>query len=138
MTIAVGFHFSYLVLVFFLAGYVIHFLLQVEVKVRANNNKAKSRVQLLKDNLLRIIARFFVSAMIFGIVWTHPTVLVSLLGYLGVNVTGGFADVLSLPMNVFTSGLWGFGIDSALAYIPYFSTIAPPLDIPSATAPSAT
>lgn len=119
----------------FLTGYAIHLFLWIDEAVRDPTNGAKTRLGLLKLNAARLLARFFLSLILFGLVRAHPSFLVTLLGYVGVTPSGVFSELLAAPLDGWLCGLYGYGADSLLGYIPILKSYIPPL--PAAAPPAA-
>ena len=104
--IARNYHFW--IITTFVIGYLIHVLGQAQAAASAKNNAATSVFQIIGSNWVRILVRFFVSTMLFILVWQHPQILASLLGTFGINLGTNATAVLTLPMNIGIAGLWGF------------------------------
>lgn len=112
----------------FVVGYLVHALAQIDAAARAKNNAITSRMRIIDLNWIRLLSRFFFSLMIFLGVWANPTVLSTLAGYFGVTLSQNAIAIMTLPMSVWTAGLWGFGIDSALAFVPVLKNALPPIE----------
>lgn len=118
-----------LIWLMFLLGQLMHLGAQIDSVVRATNNPATSRIEIFKDRWIPITVRSFICSMLFGVFLSGhgPDVLKAFnipspnwLIALSVLMTGtGIAGV-------FMAGLAGFGIDSAIGYIPYFKAYIPP------------
>jgi 4-hydroxybenzoate polyprenyltransferase len=115
-----------LIAIMFFVGYTVHVLVQIDDLVRDKTNGATSRVRVFKMNSIRIIGRLWWNFIIFGIIWRYPSLIPTGIGLLGVNVSPNVAAVLTLPMNVWFAGGWGYGLDSLLSYIPKLRNVVPP------------
>lgn len=106
-------------------GWILHALLQVDAIARV---KPATRIILLRTNWIRLAARAFVSLCIF-IGWMYnPTVFSSLLTKVGISLSPTSQAFLTFPVVPWTSGLFGFGIDAALSFIPWVKNALPPVD----------
>lgn len=118
-------HHHYSILVFFMIGWMIHAALQIDAVARAKNNPTNSRVGVVAQNWIRLLARFFVALMIFSWFWHNPSAVPGLLQALGITLGTTAAAVLTLPISQPVAGMFGFFGDSALAYIPILKNALP-------------
>lgn len=113
----------------FIAGYLIHALLQIDAVARAKNNPINSRWHVIAQNWPRLLARFFVSGIGFWILWANGSAFPSFLGYFGITLSPTAVSIVSLPMTPAIAGMWGFFVDSALAYVPFLKNAIPPVEL---------
>ncbi len=110
------------IMVFFVVGYMLHALAQVDAIARSQNNAATSRIAIIGENWIRLACRFFISLLAFLFVWYHP----ELITYLGVSPSSTISTILALPMSAPVAGAFGFAVDSLLAFIPGLKNFVPP------------
>lgn len=109
-------------------GQTLHIALQADAVKRARNNATGSYLSFLHLNWVRLSARTFLCTMIFIFWWNNPTSIVDLLGYIGWNIPDKIAHVLSLPLTVSTSGMFGLGSDALLSFIPGLKNLIPKIE----------
>lgn len=126
--VALSEHHHYTIFALFVLGYVLHAGLQVDAVARAKNNPTKTRLAVIELNWIRLASRFFVSLMIFLWVWKNPSLVPSMLGYLGLSLSSNAIAILTLPISPPVAGGFGFAVDSALAYIPVLKNSLPPIE----------
>src|SRR5208282_3958091 len=121
-------HHKYSIESFFLIGYLVHAGLQIDAIARAKNNPINLRRKVIEQNWIRLSARFFVSLMIFLYVWHNPSMVPSVIGFFGIQLSTNAIAILTLPMSPPVSGVMGFAADSLLAYIPLLKNALPPIE----------
>jgi hypothetical protein len=109
-------------------GQILHVALQADAVRRARNNGTASYRDFFRLNGVRLSARTFLCSMIFIFWWNNPTSLVDVLGYIGWNIPDKIAHLISLPLTVPTSGIFGLASDSILSFIPGLKNAVPQLD----------
>jgi hypothetical protein len=116
----------------FLLGQLMHLGAQIDAVVRAKNNTALSRIGIITDRWIPITARAFVCSMTFGVFLGGGAPQVLQVFHLPSPdwiVTLGVLMTNTGIVGMCLAGLAGFGIDSAIGFIPYFKAyIPPPLD----------
>ncbi len=119
----------YSIVAIFVVGYLIHALMQVDAIARSNTNPVESRSMIIRENSIRLLARFFVSLMAFLYVWHNPATIPTVLGYIpGVSLSDNVVSLMTLPMSPPVSGILGFFFDSLLAYVPVLKNALPPIE----------
>ena len=121
-------HYRIAIVAVFVVGYAVHVLMQIDAVARAKNNPINSRLQILEQNWIRLLGRFFTSFLVFTGFWQHPSAIATLIGYTGATLPPNLVAVLTLPMNLWFAGVWGYGVDSLLAYIPILKNLSPPIE----------
>lgn len=121
-------HHHYTIIILFVIGYMLHVGLQVDAIARAKNNPLNLRRQILKQNGIRLAARFFASLLIFFGVWKNPSLIPTIFSYAGINLNATATAILTLPMSGPLAGMMGLGVDSILAYIPGLKNIVPAIE----------
>jgi hypothetical protein len=116
----------------FLLGYFLHLFLMIDKAVRDTGNPASSRWILIKQNAGVLAVRFFFSILIYAVVRTHPQLLATLAGYIGINPSSSWLGQLTLITNIPLSGVFGYEVDSLLAYIPFLKNEVPQFPAPDA------
>lgn len=111
----------------FFLGYVLHMMLQVDAIVRAKNNAAVSRWCVLRENVFVLSARLFISTILFWFIKAHPQFLNTLLGYVGITLSPGVGEAVS-DSSWGVAGMFGYMIDSVLAFVPFLKNYVPPLN----------
>lgn len=118
--------------VMFALGQLMHLAMQVDAIARAKNTPVTSRKQIVLDRAIPIAVRFFLCTMAFGILFgggagevyiafgsEAPQWLLNLSGLLANTSIVGY----------FIAGVIGFGVDSAIGFLPFVKTyIPPPID----------
>lgn len=121
-----------LVWLMFLIGQLMHLGAQIDAIVRARNNPAISRLQIVKERWIPITVRAFICSCVFGIFLGGggPQILKAFnMSAPAWMITLGVLMTNTGLVGVFLAGLSGFGIDSAIGFIPYFKAyIPPPID----------
>jgi hypothetical protein len=117
-----------LIYAFFFVGYLLHMLLQVRAQVAAKNNGATSMLQVLKDSVFKLLARLGFSLVLFWYIRLHPEMLTKLLNLVGISLSGSLGELFTLPLNAPLSWVFGYEVDSLLAFIPVLKNIVPQLD----------
>lgn len=123
---AISSRYVHLIEIMFGVGYIMHVLYQVNAAATAKNNPINSRLKILQNSSIQIVVRFFINAILFGLVWHYPSVLASGLGDVGVNLSPNMTAILTLPMNPLIAGGYGYCMDSLLAFIPILKNAVPP------------
>jgi len=119
----------------FVLGYFIHLFLKVDEAVRSKNNPADSRWVLIKQNAAVLLARFFFASIVFWVVRSHPELLTTLAGYIGLgSYLGAQSGQLTLVTNIPLAAIFGYEADSLLAYIPVLQNQVPQFPTPPAAA----
>jgi hypothetical protein len=126
--VAVSSRAVYMILLTFLIGHFLHGGLQVDAVARSETNQISSRWFIVQQNIFRLSARFFVSLMVFLYIWSSPSTVPTVLGYIGVTLSENMIAVLTLPMNPPVAGMMGFAMDTLLAYIPWLKNQLPPIE----------
>ena len=124
-------HFSIFLL--FAIGYLIHAGLQVDAVARARNNPLNSRFDIIGQNWIRLVARFFISLMLFLGLWHNPGMIPSALGYVGMYASPGLVAFITLPIVPWTSGIFGFCADTVLTYLPVLKNALPAVEATQAS-----
>ena len=120
----------------FVLGYLCHVLWQVNAAAKAPNNGETSPLKIIQSNSIAIFVRFVLSGAAFDILWRYPSFIPKGLGLLGMNVSDGVASVLTWPMVPVFALLYGYAMDSILAFIPKLKNyIPPPIDVAEPAAP---
>ena len=84
-----------------------------------------SRVDVFKSLLAPLAFRTFAAAMIFGLIWQHPSLISDIGGIFGHPLSADEASVFAIPMNNMIAGLYGLFLDSLLGYIPVLKSQLP-------------
>jgi hypothetical protein len=121
--VSVSRHFHRVIVSLFLCGYAIHALVQVDAIARAKNAK---RWPIIAENWIRILARGFVSLMLFSGLWYNPSVIAAGIKAIGIPAGSTVSAILTVPIVPWTAGLFGFCIDSVLSFIPWLKNVLPP------------
>lgn len=118
-----------LVWLFFLLGQLCHTAFQVETIVRAPNNVAYSRLQILKDRWIAFLIRTISSTMFFWIFLAGE--LATILGAFNVE-TPSWLKIVSVVIQSSAGPpiAWfiGLAIDSLLAFIPFLKSYIPDVE----------
>jgi hypothetical protein len=107
----------------FILGQAIHLFLQIDAMVRSSTSPATSRLTVLEAKASTFLARFFVCTMIFWL-WFDGQLAAVIQGT-GISVPSWVTALIALHISGGWAGLVGFGIDSALAYIPGLKSTLP-------------
>jgi hypothetical protein len=115
--------------IFCMIGQLIHLAVQIDTIARAKNNSAISRLEILKDRAIPIIARLFACTMIFGVFFGGG--LPKLLEAMNMQPPV-WAAIISILLSgtgfvgICISGLIGLALDSLITFIPMFKSYLPP------------
>lgn len=120
-----------LIYVMFLLGYLLHMMLQVDAIVRAKNNAAYSRLVVLKQNAVVLLSRLFLSFLFFAFLRSYPQFLSTVLGWVGIPSIGN--SITAVFASWFGAGMFGYMVDSILAFVPYLKNQVPQLNDTSLT-----
>ncbi len=116
----------------FFAGQLMHLLMQVDAIARAKNTPITSRMKILEDRAIPITVRLFLCTLIFGL--TLGGGMPDLYMLFGaeapqwvVRLGGLLANTSIVGWSI--AGMVGFGVDSAIGFLPFVKTyIPPPID----------
>ncbi len=123
---AISSRYYHLIEAMFVVGYVMHVLAQAYAASVAPNNPIKSPVKIIQNSSIQIVVRFFLNAILFGLIWHYPSIVASALSGVGVNLSSNAIAILTLPMNPLIAAGFGYGLDSLLAFIPILKNVVPP------------
>ena len=111
-------------LAFFLVGLALHALAQIDAIARAPNNALKTRLSVFSDRWVQIVVRGGICTALF-VLWLQGQ-LVDTLEAMSIPVPQSFQGLLDLHVGGAIGLLAGYVSDSALAYVPWFNSSAPP------------
>lgn len=127
--VATSQNYHFFILVMFVVGYLIHMLLQADSIARAANNPLNTKFAVIKQNWPRMLARLFVSFLLFAWAWKNPSAVPSVLGFFGVTISANATAILTIPISPPVAGIFGFAVDSLLAYVPLLKNALPPVEM---------
>lgn len=127
--VAISSYYHAAIVSMFAVGYLIHMLLQVDAVARSKNNPTNLRMKVIEQNWIRLLARFFISLLGFLWIWHNPSMAPTILGYFGVNLSANAIAIMTLPISPTIAGMFGFAIDSLLAYVPILKNALPPIEM---------
>lgn len=122
ITTAVHYHHGWLIWLLFLLGDALHVGLQVDSLARTSS---ATRRKVLSVVWAAVAFRTFACAMIFGLIWQHPTLISQIGGLFGHPLSPDESSVFTIPMNNMIAGLYGLFLDSLLGYIPVLKSQLP-------------
>lgn len=123
----IHYHHGWVIWALFFVGQLLHAGLQINSLAASHKVTKKSVIESI---WIPLAFRTFACAMVFLLIWEHPSLIAQIASLIGHPISPDEAAVFAIPVNNAIAGLYGLFLDSLLGYIPVLKSQLPALDTP--------